>query len=116
MAPYPWGPAGDWDDQEPEVTVICHCGGQGCRDCDGRGEVPCVPSSREEDDDGEADLSIGTPVLGIIEKAMDIWLAVYQAAPQEEKAELARQIIQRPIVWGFANRIMERMLDGKEES
>jgi hypothetical protein len=61
------------------------------------------------------DLSFGTPILGIIEKAMDIWLAVYQAAPQEEKAELARQIIQRSIVWeGFVNRILERMLGGEE--
>jgi hypothetical protein len=59
------------------------------------------------------DLSIGTPVLAIVEKAMDIWLAVYNNAPQEEKADLAKQIVQRSIVWeGFVNRILERMLGG----
>lgn len=64
----------------------------------------------------KVDLSFGTPILGIVEKAMDIWLAVYQAAPPEEKAELARQIIQRSIVWeGFVNRILERMLGEKED-
>lgn len=62
------------------------------------------------------DVTFGTPILGIIEKSMDIWLELYKAAPPESKADLAKQIIQRSVVWeGFVNRILERILDGKEE-
>lgn len=64
------------------------------------------------------DLSIGTPLLAIVEKSMDLWLELYRAAPEEKKAELAGHIIDRQLAWErIVDRFVDRLLDGlgKEE-
>jgi len=60
------------------------------------------------------DLSLGTPALGIVDKSMDVWLAIFEALPQEKKAEIAIQAANNLL---FIERFLDRLGDrlfGKE--
>ena len=58
------------------------------------------------------DLSIGSPLLGIIEKSMDVWLEIFRAMPPEKRAEIASQAADNLIFWQrFFDRIGDRLLN-----
>jgi len=60
------------------------------------------------------DLSVGTPLLGIIEKSMDVWLEIFRAMPEQKRADIAAQAAENILFWQrFFDRIGDRLL-GKE--
>lgn len=61
------------------------------------------------------DLSLGTPILGIIGKSLDLWLTVYENASEERKTALADKIVDSQIRWQtFLDRFLDA-IDGREE-
>jgi len=60
------------------------------------------------------DLSVGTPLLGIIDKSMDVWLEIFTALPEDKKADIAIQAANNLL---FFERFLDRLGDrlfGKE--
>jgi hypothetical protein len=58
------------------------------------------------------DLSVGTPLLAIIEKSMDVWLEIFRAMPEAKREQIASQAADNLLFWQrFFDRIGDRMLD-----
>jgi hypothetical protein len=62
------------------------------------------------------DLSLGTPLLGIIEKSLDVWLEIFRAMPEPKREQIAAQAADNLLFWQkFFDRIGDRLLDGGKE-
>jgi len=60
------------------------------------------------------DLSVGAPLLGIIDKSMDVWLEIFRAMPEQKRADIAASAAENILFWQrFFDRIGDRLF-GKE--